>query len=158
MLQRLVQRKMEKPPKNDLRDRALRLLARREHTRAELAQKLSRFVDEHDDLDSLIDELAQSGLVSDQRFAEHFIAAKQKRFGHLKIAYELKAKGLDAESIKRLTVTSREQELDDAREVWRKKFPSPPSSSAERARQMRFLQGRGFSGDTIYRLFKTTEQ
>ncbi len=148
---------MEKPPKNDLRDRALRLLARREHTRAELAQKLSRYAEQHDDLGALIDELAQSGLVCDRRFAEHFIAAKQKRFGHLKIAHDLKAKGLDAESITQLTVTSREQELGAARDVWRKKFPSPPLNSAEKAKQMRFLQGRGFSSDTIHRLFKANE-
>ena len=44
-----------------------------------------------------------------------------------------------------------------AREVWRKKFPSPPSISAEKAKQMRVLQGRGFSSDTIYRLFKVIE-
>ncbi len=148
---------MENPPQNNLRNRALRLLARREHTRAELAQKLSRYAEEHDDLEALIADLARSGLVSDQRFAEHFIAAKQKRFGHLKIAHELKTKGLDAESIKRLTVASREQELDAARAVWQRKFPSPPTSSAEKAKQMRFLQGRGFSSDTIYRLFKSVE-
>ena len=148
---------METPKKSDLRERALRLLARREHTRVELAQKLSRYVEEDDDLNGLIEDLAQSGLVSDQRFAEHFINAKQKRFGHLKIAHELKSKGVDAESIVRLTVTSREQELESARKVWQKKFPSLPANAAERAKQMRFLQGRGFTNDTIFRLFKTTD-
>jgi regulatory protein len=148
---------METPKKSDLRERALRLLARREHTRAELAQKLSRYAEEHDDIEALIDDLAQSDLVSDQRFAEHFIAAKQKRFGHVKIAHELRAKGLNAETIVQLTITSREQELESARAVWQRKFPSPPASSAEKAKQMRFLQGRGFSSDTIYRLFKSTD-
>ena len=148
---------METPKKSNLRERALRLLARREHTRAELAQKLSRYVEEHDDLNGLIEDLAQRGLVSDQRFAEHFINAKQKRFGHLKIAHELRAKGLNAETITQLTVTSREQELESARAVWQRKFPTPPTSSAEKAKQMRFLQGRGFSSDTIYRLFKNTD-
>ncbi len=148
---------METPKKSDLRERALRLLARREHTRAELARKLSRYAEEDDDLNALIEDLAQSGLVSDQRFAEHFINAKQKRFGHLKIAHELKSKGVDAESITRLTITSREQEFESARAVWQRKFPSPPTSSAEKAKQMRFLQGRGFSSDTIYRLFKSTD-
>ena len=148
---------METPKKSDLRERALRLLARREHTRAELARKLSRYAEEHDNLQALIDDLAQAGLVSDQRFAEHFIAAKHKRFGHLKIAHELKSKGVDAESITRLTITSREQEFESARAVWQRKFPSPPTSAAEKAKQMRFLQGRGFSSDTIYRLFKSTD-
>ena len=148
---------METPKKSDLRERALRLLARREHTRTELTQKLSRYTEEGDNLDALIDDLAQADLVSDQRFAEHFIAAKQKRFGHLKIAHELRAKGLNAETITQLTVTSREQELESARAVWQRKFPSPPVSSVEKAKQMRFLQGRGFSSDTIYRLFKSTD-
>jgi regulatory protein len=148
---------METPKKSNLRERALRLLARREHTRAELAQKLSRYAEEDDDLNGLIEDLTQNGLVSDQRFAEHFINAKQKRFGHLKIAHELKSKGVDAESITRLTVNSREQELESARAVWQKKFPSQPENASERAKQMRFLQGRGFTNDTIFRLFKTTE-
>ncbi len=148
---------MEPQKKSDLRERALRLLGQREHTRAELAKKLARYAEEHDELEALIDDLAQSGLVSDQRFAEHFIAAKQKRFGSLKIAYELKAKGVDAESIAQLTVTSRQQELESARAVWQRKFPAPPASAAEKAKQMRFLQGRGFSSDTIYRLFKLRE-
>jgi regulatory protein len=148
---------METQKKSDLRDRALRFLARREYTRAELAQKLSPLVEEIDAIDALLDDLTRSGLLSDERFAEHYIAAKQKRFGHMKIAYELRAKGLDAESIARLTVASREHELDAAREVWQKKFPSPPASAAERAKQMRFLQGRGFSSNTIYRLFKVVE-
>jgi regulatory protein len=148
---------METPKKSDLRERALRLLARREHTRVELAQKLSRYVEENDDLNALIEDLAQNGLVSDQRFTEHFINAKQKRFGHLKIAHELKSKGVDAESITRLTIASREQELEFARAVWQRKFPSPPASSAEKAKQVRFLQGRGFSSDTIYRLFKKSD-
>ena len=123
---------METPKKSDLRERALRLLARREHTRAELTQKLTRYAEEDDDLSALIDDLAQSGLVSDQRFAEHFITAKQKRFGHLKIAHELKSKGIDAESIARLTITSREQEFESARAVWQRKFPAPPASAAEK--------------------------
>ena len=148
---------METPKKSNLRERALRLLARREHTRAELAKKLSRFVEEDDDLNGLIEDLTNTGLVCDQRFAEHFINAKQKRFGHLKIAHELRAKGLNAETITQLTVTSREQELESARAVWQRKFPTPPTSSAEKAKQMRFLQGRGFSSDTIYRLFKNTD-
>ncbi len=148
---------METPKKSDLRERALRLLGQREHTRAELSRKLSRYVEERDDLEALIDELAQSDLVSDQRFAEHFINAKQKRFGHLKIAHELKSKGIDAESITRLTIASREQELESARTVWQRKFPLPPESSAEKAKQMRFLQGRGFSSDTIHRLFKSSK-
>lgn len=147
---------MRTPKKSSLRDRALRLLGQREHTRAELARKLSRYAEEGDDLDALIGELGQEGLVSDQRFAEHFIAAKQKRFGSLKIAHELKSKGVDAESIAQLTVNSREHELESARAVWQRKFSSPPTSSAEKAKQMRFLQGRGFSSDTIYRLFKPT--
>ncbi len=148
---------METPRISNLRERALRFLAQREHTRAELAQKLSRYAEEEDDLNALIEDLAQNGLVSDQRFAEHFINAKQKRFGHLKIAHELRAKGVDAESIQQLTIASRENELESARAVWQRKFPTPPTSSAERAKQMRFLQGRGFSSDTIYRLFKSTD-
>jgi regulatory protein len=46
----------------------------------------------------------------------------------------------------------RPTEVDRAREVWRKKFGSPPADAAERGKQMRFLAGRGFAGDTIHRV------
>lgn len=63
---------------------------------------------------------SRSGVVSDQRFSEYLIVAKQKRFGHRKIAHELKAKGLDAKSIEQVMLISRGQKLDAARGLAKK--------------------------------------
>jgi regulatory protein len=56
---------------------------------------------------------------------------------------------LSEEAIAGARETLKESELESAREVWRRKFPEPPANANEKARQMRFLQGRGFSLDII---------
>ncbi|MBM3409617.1 MAG: recombination regulator RecX, partial [Betaproteobacteria bacterium] len=43
-------------------------------------------------------------------------------------------------------------EFDRALEVWRKRFGEPPDSRESRARQMRFLAGRGFAPEVIRRV------
>jgi regulatory protein len=47
--------------------------------------------------------------------------------------------------------TLRGTEVERAREVWRKKFGQPPADASARARQMRFLAARGFSGEAVRR-------
>jgi regulatory protein len=48
-------------------------------------------------------------------------------------------------------------ELERAREIWARKFASPPADAREWARQARFIQSRGFSTDIIRRLLKGVE-
>lgn len=132
-----------------LRDRALRLLARREHTRAELARKLGKYAGPDDDVDQVLDDLSQRGLLSDARYAETRARQLSRKFGSARIAHELRAKGLSKESAEAAASAARATEIDRAREVWRKKFRGPGRSREERAKQVRFLQSRGFSFDAI---------
>src|SRR5258706_5905648 len=77
-----------------LRARAMRLLSRREHSRIELRRKLSNVAAEGDDVEVLLDELAQKGWLSDTRYAELAVRAKARRLGPLKVPHELRAKGV----------------------------------------------------------------
>jgi len=132
-----------------LRERALRLLARREHSRAELARKLQVHSRPGDDLEALLDDLSRRKLLSDERYAESRAHALSRKFGAARIAHELRARGLDKDLADKASKTARATELERAREVWRRKFRSAPKTREERARQMRFLQSRGFSFDAI---------
>ena len=132
-----------------LRERALRLLARREHSRAELARKLQADLRPDDDLEALLDELTGRKLLSDERYAESRVRALSRKFGAARIANELRAKGLDKGLAEHASNAARSTEIERAREVWRRKFRIAPKTGEERARQMRFLQSRGFSFDAI---------
>ena len=132
-----------------LRERALRLLARREHSRAELGRKLAAHAGPDDDLETLLEVLQRRKLLSDERYAESRAHALSRKFGAARIAHELRAKGLDKELAGRAAETARATEIERARQVWLRKFRNPPESREERARQTRFLQSRGFSFDAI---------
>ena len=132
-----------------LRERALRLLARREHSRAELARKLAAHAQARDDLEVLLEDLSRRMLLSDERYAESRAHALSRKYGAARIAHELRAKGLDKELADRASKPARVTEVERARDVWRRKFRVAPKTREERARQMRFLQSRGFSFDAI---------
>jgi regulatory protein len=135
-----------------LRERAVTYLAQREHSRAELARRLAPHADAPDEIPALLDELARRKLLSDERYAEARANSLARRFGATRIAWELRAKGVDGAAIAQATRAVRATELARAREAWAKRFDRPPHDAAERARQYRFLQGRGFSFETIRRV------
>jgi len=132
-----------------LRERALRLLARREHSRAELAGKLRTYASPQEDLEALLEDLSRRRLLSDERYAESRAHALSRKYGAARIAHELRAKGLDKELAEQASGAARATEVDRAREVWRRKFRVAPRTREERAKQIRFLQSRGFSFDAI---------
>jgi len=132
-----------------LRERALRLLARREHGRAELAVKLRTHALPEDDLEALLDDLSRRKLLSDERYAESRAHALSRKFGAARIAHELRAKGLDRGLVEQASHAVRATEVERAREVWHRKFRAAPRTGEERAKQMRFLQSRGFSFEAI---------
>src|SRR5512140_2812654 len=82
-----------------LRARAMRFLARREHSRAELERKLSALAQEGEDVEALLDDLAARGWLSDARYAELAVRSKARRFGPLKVAHQLRAKGVGDDAI-----------------------------------------------------------
>ncbi|MGH8670515.1 MAG: recombination regulator RecX [Burkholderiales bacterium] len=132
------------------RNRALRCLARREYSRAELRQKLlAENSSDHATLDVLLDELEARGWLSDSRFVDQTVRTRQNRFGSLRIAHELRDKGVVQALIDAAIANLRAGELRSARAVWQRKFNSLPANAGERAKQMRFLQSRGFTVEVI---------
>lgn len=177
--------------------RALRLLALREHSRAELERKLgSRPGASFEgrsrgatgtatdtaigaetgsateanaeaaaaeaqrlkaEVHSVLDELQQHGLLSDERTADALLLAKAPRYGSRRIKQMLQAKSLDSDLVASTLSKARNSELDRAREVWRRRYGAAPADLRERARQQRFLAGRGFEANVIERVLKEAQ-
>ena len=156
---------MAAPPLS-LKASALQWLAQREHSQAELRRKLlwlareqtapdgrSELADAAGEVDALLAWLIAHRYLSDARFVESRVNARAARYGNLRIRQELGRHGatLDTVTAERL----RESELSRARAVWVRKYGGEPAASAaERARQMRFLAGRGFSADVVRRVVR----
>jgi regulatory protein len=152
-----------------LRARALKYLARREYSRAELRGKLLPHAQAVDDfeqaidstgpvnLEALLDDLTERGWLSDVRAASQLVHAKRSRFGLQRITHELRQKGIAEELISAALPALKDSELDAAREVWRKKFGTAPHDEKEKAKQIRFLQSRGFSLDAIFTVLRFME-
>jgi regulatory protein len=144
-----------------LRERAMRCLARREHSRAELARKLGGLVESAEDVETLaalLDDLTARGFLSDERYAEIRVSARCARFGNTRLAHELRTQGV-AEEVVTETLAANDREFSEfarALQVWQRKFDSLPTASEhkERARQTRFLLYRGFSGEIIQRVLR----
>ena len=170
------------PARLSLKARALKLLAQREHSRLELRRKLlphaQAFCEARDQaleeaprpaapaaeppdtpnqcLDKLLDWLQAHRYLSEERFVESRLHARAARFGNSRIKMELAQHGLalDAEQAAQLRTT----ELERARALWQRRFGSPATDPAGRAKQMRFLAGRGFSGETIRRVVQGLDE
>ncbi|MCM3564404.1 recombination regulator RecX [Hydrogenophaga intermedia] len=138
--------------KPSLKGRALRLLAQREHSRAELLRKLAPHEEAPGELAQALDELQAKGFIDEQRVIDSVIHRRAARLGASRVRQELQAKGLPPEAVAQAVDGLRGTEVDRAREVWRKKFGRAPADAAERARQMRFLAARGFGGESIRRV------
>ena len=138
-----------------LHARAMRLLARREHSRVELRRKLANIATEADNVDVVLDDLAQRGWLSDARYAEQAVRAKARRFGPVKVEHDLRSKGVTDEAIAAAFRAAGEEGEADIQRVWRTRFCAAPNNDRERARQVRFLQGRGFKLDDILKFLRT---
>jgi regulatory protein len=131
-----------------LRERALGYLTRREYSRQELHRKLLPYAGE-EDLDGLLDEFSKRGWISDARYVDQMVHARKGKYGSLKVAHELRAQGVAEELVDKAVAEVRKEELETARNLWRKKFGAQPDSREDWAKQARFLQSRGFGMDTI---------
>ncbi|WP_018988422.1 recombination regulator RecX [Aromatoleum toluclasticum] len=137
-----------------LRERALRHLARREHSRAELVRKLAPH-GSAEEIDEVLDRLTELGLLSDHRFAEAWVRSKAARFGTARLRRELAQRGVGRDTIDAaLDGEAVEDDIERARALWRGKFGATPADAREWARQARFLQGRGFGTDVIRKILK----
>lgn len=156
-----------------LRQRALDYLAKREYSYTELAQKLSKYVKETDEdsdadfgagagkdtdeITAILDDFKTRGWLSDKRFTEMLVHARKTKFGSARVANELREKGVADELISSAVAEIKLNELDNARNVWQKKYKASAETREEWAKQARFLQSRGFGFDVIKKVLNHTE-
>ena len=156
-----------------LKVRALQWLAQREHSRTELRGKLLRLAqrsevasggvapvddsaalaevsDPATEVEAVLVWLELHGHLSEARFTESRVHARQARFGNRRIQQELQQHGVSLDAQTRQTLAR--TELARAGAVWQRKYGTPAADAAGRLRQMRFLAGRGFSMDVIRRV------
>jgi regulatory protein len=161
-----------KPVVISLRERALRILVRREYSRLELRRRLLEHAASEKELDALLDALEQKKQLSDQRYAESRARVLGRKYSSARIGQELRRQGVGDEDMARAMQDARAADLQRARTIWQRKFGARASfgltedadadaannlaannpaadNAAERARQIRFLQSRGFSFDII---------
>lgn len=154
---------MKRPPPS-LQARALGWLAQREQSRSELRRKLLRAArqaetepadDIAEQVERLLDALQAQGLLSEERFVESRVRVRAPGLGTRRIQMELARHGLklSAQPLQQL----RDSELQRAAQLWQRKFGAVAQDARERARQMRFLAGRGFSGEIIRRVLATQD-
>lgn len=141
---------------NAVRERALRLLASREHSRLELERKLRAKGHHLAAIARVLDELSATDLVSNQRTAEALAAARSaKGYGPLRLRQELRQRGLEEELIAPLLERDRGDWLDLLVRVAEKKFGSAPASDPkDLARRARFLEYRGFPPELVRRYLR----
>jgi regulatory protein len=144
-------------PPPSLRTRALKALARREHSRQELQAKLQPFAEDSGEIGPLLDDLEKRGWLSESRFVEQLTTVRRRRFGAARILHELREKGVSAAALAAAQDQLKDSEVEAARSVWQKKFGSLPATVQERARQSRFLASRGFSAEAVRKVLRSEE-
>ena len=138
-----------------LKAQAVRLLARREYARDDLEQRLIAKGAERDEVVAVLDELSVQGLLSNERFAHALVAQKSGSYSRRSIRGELKRKGVSGEAIEGALGDAPVEDEAAMLALWQRRFGTPPSNDREKARQIRFLQSRGFELSAIFKMLKT---
>ena len=152
---------LQSTPQPSLRGRALRLLARREFTRQDLEKRLRRYVTDGADagnaaeLETLLDDFAERGWLSDARYADALVRKRTGQYARRSIAQELKKAGVNEEvTAAALAEMNPDEEFAAALALCQRKFRHAPADQKEKARQIRFLQSRGYSLSLVLRVLK----
>jgi regulatory protein len=147
-------KKQNKP--RSIRVVAMDFLSRREHSTYELTQKLKKRDFDIDAIEAALDRLQQENLLSDSRFIENIVNSRVNTgFGPFKILYELRQKGISTERAEDyLSGLSVDWEPLMAMQRSKKYGPDLPVDYKEKMKQARFLQNKGFSPESVMRLFR----
>jgi len=139
-----------------IRRAALNFLARRDYAEAELQRRLEKSGFDTDEIQAVTAGLVRENLLSNSRFIENYVHYRRKKgFGPLKIRAELNEKGLTSKEYEHTLQTHDTHWFSEARMVFDKRFKNRmPDDYATRAKQMRFLQGRGFTSEQIESVFE----
>ncbi|HEX9277056.1 MAG TPA: regulatory protein RecX [Casimicrobiaceae bacterium] len=137
-----------------LRAQAVRLLARREYSRSELEQRLIAKGGPRSEISVVLDELIAQGYLSDARYARAMATQKAGGYSRRSIAEALKAKGIARIDIEQALAEADADDEKALRALWQRRFGRPPADEREKARQVRFLQARGFALSAIFKLLR----
>ena len=137
-------------PQQQIRQQALQLLSRREYSARELQQKLAGG-HSAEDLGTVLQQLAEQGLQSDRRFAEVWVRHRRSQgFGPIRIQSELRQKGISPDQIQAAMEADGMDWFAHACDVWQRRFRGRRERDPRlKAKQIRFLQYRGFTGEQI---------
>jgi regulatory protein len=138
-----------------LKAQAVRLLARREYSRADLEQRLVAKGASRGEVAAVLDELSTKGLLSNERFAHALVAQKSGSYSRRSIRGELKRKGVSGEAIDGALGDASIDDDATLFALWQRRFGTAPANDREKARQVRFLQSRGFELSAILKLLRT---
>lgn len=159
--------------KQKLRDKGLLLLARREHSYQEMQRKLRYAAaqyaagntdeieieskDYDDDINAILEDFKKRGWLSEERFAEQVVHARQGKFGSMRIAHELREKGVNETVVDTVIGEVKDGDYESAVAICQRKYGAPPKDRNEWAKQARFLQSRGFGFDIIKRALNRSD-
>lgn len=149
---------MEKKDQS-LKNRAYRLLARREYGRIELSRLLSEHAESPEALTSLLDQLIDDGYQSDERFVESFVRSRVSQGkGTNRIRNELQQRGIDGGMVAEKIMSADVDWFELARAQRVKKFGDEEAKDAKlKAKYMRFLLYRGFTQEQCRYAIKDTQ-
>lgn len=138
-----------------IKEICLRLLTQREHSQKELLDKLALRGFGRDDVQPVIDELAEQGWQHDLRYAENYVRFRiRKGYGPIRVGYELKQNGIAAFDLDSIVQEEAGSWMELLEQVYSKKYPHDNVMDRnEWAKRSRFLLHRGFSGAMISALF-----
>ncbi len=139
------------------RNTAMDLLSRRDHSRHELSIKLKSRGFAADEIAHALDQLEGEKLLDDLRFAESYVVYRaNKGFGPIRIEHELRERGVDDNQCCEVIRETGETWTEHLHRARKKKFGANiPQDYAQKMKQARFLQNRGFSPDAVMRLFRS---
>lgn len=136
---------------------AVRMLARREYSRAEIAQRLARRGVPREDVERALDDLQAAGYLSDARYAQAVVTQKTGNYGKRAIAHALRERGIAApDALAAMAPLAANDEFADAQTLWQRRFGTAPADEREKAKQVRFLLARGYGLSVALRVLRAS--
>ena len=138
----------------NLKAKAMSFLARREYAYKELFIKLCKYTEDKDEISTTLDQLKECGYLSEERYIQSYINSKKSRSGVAKIKYSLQLKMGNNDLIEKVLKENPIDEYESAKILWERKFGWVAVDKNQLAKQIRFLQNKGFSFEVISRVIK----
>lgn len=134
--------------------RGIRFISQRDHSPAELRRKLKVYAETEAQIEAVLTQLEQRGWVNNERFTQNFVNRKAASLGAARIAQQLKTHDLPLETTQAALASLKDSELERCVALWQRKFAQVPLDAKDYAKQARFLQYRGFSGEIVRKVLK----